>query len=97
MTISHELLGTREIAVIHHTNCGMLTFQNEDIRSRLGANLGEEAGAVAAEIDFLPFGDVDQSVRDDVSAIRSSPLIPETIPVRGFVYEVETGRLREVA
>jgi len=97
LAISHELLGTREIAVIHHTNCGMLTFQNEDIRSRLGANLGEEAGAVAAEIDFLPFGDVDQSVRDDVSAIRSSPLIPETIPVRGFVYEVETGRLREVA
>lgn len=97
LAISHELLGTREIAVIHHTDCGMLTFQNEDIRSRLGANLGETAEAAAGEIDFLPFGDVDQSVRDDVSTIRSSPLIPDTIPVRGFVYEVESGRIREVA
>jgi len=96
LVISHELLGTREIAVIHHTDCGMLTFDNEAIRSKIADELGPEAGQAAAAIDFLPFPDLDQSVRDDVSTIRTSPLIPDDIAVRGFVYAVETGALREV-
>ena len=97
LVISHELLGTREIAVIHHTDCGMLTFSNDDIRGKLATDLGAAAGEAAAHIDFLPFPDLDQSVRDDLATIRSSPLIPEDIPVRGFVYDVHTGALREVA
>jgi carbonic anhydrase len=97
LVISHALLGTREIVVIHHTDCGMLTFTNELLRKKLTDELGPTAGAVANAIDFLPFPDLDQGVRDDVAMIRSSPLIPKDIPVTGFVYDVRTGRLREVA
>jgi carbonic anhydrase len=93
LVISYKLLGTREFLVIHHTDCGMLTFSNEQLRDQLKRDLGADASA----IDFLPFGDLDQSVRDDVAIIRSSPLIPQDITVRGFVYDVGTGRLREVA
>jgi carbonic anhydrase len=97
LAISHELLGTREIVVIHHTDCGMLTFSNDDIRQKLGGDLGPEAGKIASQIDFLPFRDLDQSVREDVDAIQASPLIPDDIPVSGFVYDVHTGRLKPVA
>ena len=92
LAISHELLGTREVVVVHHTDCGMLTFTNDQIRQRLRDRLGADASA----IDFLPFGDLDQSVRDDVAAIRSSPLIPDDVAVSGFVYDVRSGRLRRV-
>lgn len=92
LVISCELLGTREFLVIHHTDCGMLTFTNEDLRQKLQNNLGADA----SEIDFLPFADLEESVRQDVATIRSSPLIPDDIPVTGFVYDVRTGKLREV-
>ena len=92
LAISHELLGTREVVVVHHTDCGMLTFTNDQIRQRLRDRLGADASA----IDFLPFGDLDRSVRDDVATIRSSPLIPDDIAVSGFVYDVRSGRLRRV-
>ena len=91
------LLGVREIVVIHHTDCGLLDASNDEIRARLGRDIGPEAAEEAAGIDFLPFPDLDQSVRDDVSLIRSSALIPDAISVRGFVYYVETGALREIA
>ena len=97
LAISHELLATREIVVIHHTDCGMLTFANEDIQHKLGEDVGPEAEAAAKQIDFLPFSDLEQSVRDDVATIRNSPLIPQDIPITGFVYDVHTGRLRPVA
>lgn len=97
LVISHELLGTREIVVIHHTDCGMLTFDNPSIREKIAGELGDPAASAAGEIDFLPFSDLDQSVRDDVATILASPLIPEDIPVRGFVYDVRTGGLREIA
>jgi carbonic anhydrase len=74
----------------------MLTFTDDDIRRQLAADLGAEAATAAEQIDFLPFADLDQSVRDDVDSIRSSPLIPRDIPVAGFVYDVHTGRLRPV-
>ena len=96
LAISHELLGTHEIVVIHHTDCGMLTFQNEHIRARLADHLGPEAGQTAQGLDFLPFPEIDKSVRDDVDLIRNSPLIPNDIPVSGFVYDVHTGTLRRV-
>ena len=92
LAISHALLGTREVLVIHHTDCGMQTFTNE----RLRAQLRRDLNADAAGIDFLPFGDLDQSVREDVQTIRSSPLVPGDISLRGFVYDVRTGRVREV-
>jgi len=92
LVISHKLLGTREFLVIHHTDCGMLTFTNEQLREQLRRDLGADASG----IDFLPFSDLDESVRRDVATVRSSPLIPKDIPVTGFVYDVRTGRLREV-
>ena len=92
LVISQQLLGTREVLVIHHTDCGMLTFTNEQLRAKLARDLNADASG----IDFLPFSDLEESVRQDVATIRSSPLIPDDIPVRGFVYDVRTGRLREV-
>src|SRR5437588_3008396 len=92
LIISQRLLGTREVAVIHHTDCGMLTFKNEDLR----AQVKRELGADASGIDFLPFADVEKSVRDDVAALRDSPFIPRDVPVGGFVYDLGTGRLTEV-
>jgi carbonic anhydrase len=97
LVISQQLLGTREVAVIHHTDCGMLTFRNEELRAKLRDALGTEAERDAERIDFLPFADVEQSVQDDVAFLRASPLIPQDIAIRGFVYDVRTGRLSEVA
>jgi carbonic anhydrase len=89
-------LGVREIVVIHHTDCGLLEATNDEIRARLGRDIGPEAAATAAGIDFLPFPDLNQSIRDDVALIRSSPMIPDDVSVRGFAYDVDTGRLHEV-
>lgn len=96
LAISQELLGTREVVVIHHTDCGMLTFTNDDVRQRLTDNVGTAAGAEAAGIDFLPFSDLEQSVRDDVAMIQSSPLLHDDISVSGFIYDVHSGRLSRV-
>jgi carbonic anhydrase len=84
LVISHNLLGTEEVFVIAHTDCGMLTFSNEELQEQLGT-----------DIEFLPFSDPDASVRASVERVRESPICGES--VHGFVYEVETGRLREVA
>jgi carbonic anhydrase len=97
LVISQQLLGTKEVVIIHHTDCGMLTFNNDDLRSQCVEVFGNEAGATAASIDFLPFPDLEQSVREDVALIHNSPLIPDSIPVRGFVYDVRTGSIAEVA
>ena len=93
LVISQRLLGTNEIVVIHHTDCGMLTFQNPDLVAKIRADLGADA----AGWDFLPFSDLEQSVRDDVELISSSPLIANDTQVKGFVYDVKSGRLHEVA
>jgi carbonic anhydrase len=91
LVISQQLLGTREIVVIHHTDCGMLTFTDAQLHRKLHDELH-----VHAEIPFLPFTDLEQSVRDDVAEIRNSPLLLPDVPVRGFIYDVHDGRLREV-
>jgi len=96
LAISQELLGTREIVVIHHTDCGMLTFTDDVIRQRLTESLGPEAGALAAGMDFLPFSDVEESVRKDLAALKASPLIRPDTPIAGFVYDVKTGHLNPV-
>ena len=93
MIISEQLLGTTEIVVIHHTDCGMLTFSNDDLRTRLQ----QEFKADASRIDFLPFSNLEQSVRDDIATIKASPFIPDNITVSGFLYDVKSGRLLPVA
>lgn len=93
LIISSHLLGTNEYLVIHHTDCGMLTFSNEDLQQKLRKETGKDASG----IDFLPFSDLEESVREDVRRIQESPFIPEGIPVRGFIYDVRTGRLQQVA
>jgi carbonic anhydrase len=93
IVISERLLGTNEVLVIHHTDCGMQTFKNED----LYAKVQEDLGADASDIDFLPFADLEQSVRDDVEFLRSSPLVPDDVSVRGFVYDVKSGKVSEVS
>src|SRR5215213_1485485 len=93
LVISQRLLGTQEVLVVHHTDCGMLTFDNPT----LYGICREELGADASDIDFLPFSDLEQSVREDVELIRSSPLIAKDILVTGFVYDVKTGKIHDVA
>jgi len=92
LVISYKLLGTREFLVIHHEDCGMMTHTNEQMREMLRRDLNADASG----IDFLPFTDLEESVREDVQTIRSSPLVADDIAVRGFVYDVKSGRLREV-
>jgi carbonic anhydrase len=93
LVISQRLLGTNEIAVIHHTDCGMVTFTNRDLHAKVKQDLGADA----SHIDFLPFADLEESVREDVAFLQSSPLISGDVLIRGFVYDVRTGRLNEVA
>ena len=92
LAISQHLLGTEEIVIIHHTDCGMLTFDDEEFAARLERETGSRPGWNAQAFD-----DLDIDVRDSLERIRSSPFVPRTDKVRGFVYEVETGRLREVS
>lgn len=92
LVISSRRLGTRHLVVIHHTDCGMLTVTNEELRTELR----EEAGVDAGDIDFLPFSDLEGSVRDDVETIARSPLLAGGLEVSGLIYEVETGRIRQV-
>ena len=88
LVISHHLLGTQEAIVIGHTDCGMVTFTNDDIHGKLGPE--------SESIDFQPFPDVDARVRQSVETIRSAPLLPDSFAATGFVYDVETGRLNAV-
>jgi carbonic anhydrase len=92
LVISSRLVGTTEFAVIHHTDCGMRTFTNDDLQTKLR----DETGSDASHIDFLPFGDLEQSVRDDVSAILASPFVDDSIPVSGYIYDVHTGAVTQV-
>jgi carbonic anhydrase len=109
--ISYKLLGTREWFVIHHTNCGMEFFTDDVMRGLLANSL--ETAALGADgftdvgagpgsqeanyIDWLTIKDNAQSVIDDVTRIRNHPLVPGSIPVYGYIYDVTTGRLVEVA
>jgi len=92
LTVSSLLLGTRRFMVIHHTRCGMASHTNDDIRSVVRDQIGGDASGV----DFLPFTDLDESVREDVRRLRESPLIPREVSVEGYVYDVQSGRLTQV-
>jgi len=91
LTISQRLLGTREIMLIHHTDCGMLTFSDADLKQQIADETGLKP-AFAMEA----FSDLDEDVRQSIARIEASPFIPHKDNVRGFVYDVETGKLREV-
>jgi carbonic anhydrase len=91
LAISQRLLGTEEIMLIHHTDCGMLTFSDDDFRAQIQQDTGVKP-QWAAEA----FADLDEDVRQSMARVKASPFIPHKDSVRGFVYEVETGRLREV-
>jgi carbonic anhydrase len=91
LAISQRLLGTEEIILIHHTGCGMLTFTDDDFRNSIEQDTGIKPGWAAEA-----FTDLDGDVRQSIARIKASPFIPNKDSVRGFVYEVETGRLREV-
>ena len=91
LSISQRLLGTEEIMLIHHTDCGMLTFRDDDFRRQIQDDTGIKP-AWPAEC----FDDLEDDVRQSIARIKASPFIPKKDKVRGFVYEVESGRLREV-
>jgi carbonic anhydrase len=91
LAISQRLLGTEEIILIHHTDCGMLTFGDDEFRRQVQEDTG-----IKPEWAAEAFSDLDEDVRQSIARIKASPFVPRTDAVRGFVYEVETGRLREV-
>jgi carbonic anhydrase len=92
LVISHHLLGTREAFVIGHTDCGMLTFENDELRE----TLRERQGVDATHLDFQPFSDVAERVRASIRRARESGLLPEDYVLHGFVYDVSSGRLDPV-
>lgn len=92
LVISQQQMGTREIVVLHHTDCGAQTFTNEDFARQLRDSLGVEVG----DRDFLPFTNVEASVREDMAILRQSPLIPDDVVINGAVYDVDTGRMTPV-
>jgi carbonic anhydrase len=91
LSISQRLLGTEEIMLIHHTDCGMLTFSDDDFRRQVQQETG-----IKPEWSAEAFDDLDEDVHQSIARIEASPFIANKDQVRGFVYEVETGRLREV-
>jgi carbonic anhydrase len=91
LAISQRLLGTEEIMLIHHTDCGMLTFKDDDLRRQIQDETG-----VKPEWAAEAFDDLEEDVRQSIARIEASPFIPKKDRIRGFVYEVETGRVREV-
>jgi carbonic anhydrase len=93
LMISQRFLGTKEVAIVKHTDCGMLKLTNEVMH----AKVKEDLGADATDIDFLPFSSLEDAVRDDVDFLRCSPLVGDDVVVRGFVYDTDTGRVSEVS
>ena len=92
LVISQQRMGTREIVVLHHTDCGAQTFNNEDFQEHLKCELGVDVSVQ----DFLPFQDIDESVREDMKLLRECPLIPDDVIISGAVYDVDTGSMREI-
>ncbi|MGZ3667871.1 MAG: beta-class carbonic anhydrase [Ktedonobacterales bacterium] len=94
LIVSHHLLDTQEFIIINHTDCGLLKIREEELRQRLA----EKTGAIASEpARFYGFDDLEENVRRQVQRVKSHPWIPKDIPVRGFVYDVKTGKLQEVS
>jgi carbonic anhydrase len=91
LAISQRLLGTREIILIHHTDCGMLTFRDDEVKAQIQADTG-----LRPPFALEAFPDADDDIRQSIARIAANPFIPHKDQVRGFVYDVKSGRLREV-
>ncbi|KAL4793134.1 carbonic anhydrase [Aspergillus venezuelensis] len=89
--ISQQLLGTREIVLVHHTDCGMLTFSDDSLRHKMRSELEQDADHIA----FLSFRDLEASVLDDIKIIEQQPLLLD-VPITGYIYHVETGKIPKV-
>lgn len=87
-----QVLGSRRVMVIHHTDCGLNRFTNETLYERIRKELGLDASST----DFLPYADLEQSVRDDVTHLRTSPKVRKDVQITGHIYDVKTGRITEV-
>ena len=94
LIISHNLLGTQEFMIINHTDCGMLTFKDDELRERLQQQSGT---CTVAPVHFHTFNDLETNVREQIQKVTSHPWISQDITVRGFVFDVKTGKLNEVA
>jgi carbonic anhydrase len=92
LAISQWLLGTREVILIHHTECGMLTFKDDTVKAQIEAETG-----LRPPFALEAFSDLDEDVKQSIARIHVSPFIPHKHAVRGFVYDVHSGKLREVA
>lgn len=93
LIVSHHLLQTQEFIVINHTDCGLLKVREDELKARLTDKMGTSAGAPA---HFHAFDNLEENVRQQMRRVQSHPWIPKHIPVRGFVYDVKTGKLSEV-
>jgi carbonic anhydrase len=91
LVISQRLLGTNEIILIHHTDCGMLTFKDDEVKSKIEAEVG-----IRPQFALEAFGNLEADVKQSIARIEASPFIPNKTSVRGFVYDVRSGRLNEV-
>ena len=91
LVISQRLLGTREIVIIQHTDCGMLTFRDDDVKDAIEADTG-----LRPSFALEAFGDLEENVRQSIRRVKASPFIPVKDSVRGFVYDCATGRLNEI-
>ena len=92
LAVSQRLLGTEEIILIHHTDCGMLTLTDDEFKRSIEEETGIKPGWAAESS-----GDIEQDIRQSIARIKASPFIPRKESVRGFVYEVENGTLREIS
>jgi len=93
LIISHHLLGTQEFVIVEHTDCGMLTFEDGELRARLEKETGATADSPRA---FLAFSNLEENVRKQIAKVRAHPWLGKAVPVRGFIYDVKTGRMQEV-
>ena len=91
LVISQRLLGTKEIVLIHHTDCGMLTFKDDDVKRKIESEVG-----IRPPFAFEAFSDLEADVRQSIARIQASPFILNKSSVRGFIYDVKSGRLNEV-
>ena len=94
LIISHHLLGTQEFIIINHTDCGMLTFKDDELHTKLQQQTRTTAVVPA---HFYAFTNLEENVRQQIQKVKSHPWLPNQIPVRGFIYDVKTGRLKEVS
>ncbi len=94
LILSHHLLGTQEFMIINHTDCGMLTFKDGELLAKLQQQTGT---ATVAPARFYAFSNPEENVRHQIGKVKSHPWVPKHIPIRGFIYDVKSGRLTEVS